>query len=539
MTTENGRELPPGWATARIEDLFEPLEDGRTLHQGWSPQCEKYPSENEEIWGVLKTTSIQGGTFLPEHNKCLPVHLPPRPIIEVKEGDILITCAGPRARCGVACLVRNTRRRLMISGKMYRFRVPEQHIDARFIEAYLQTARAWDAIDSMKTGGSDSGLNLTHDRFRLLKVPVAPLNEQRRIVKVYEELVSDIDAGVAALERVRANLKHYRASILKAAVEGTLTAEWRHQQPQIEPAVELLKRILGERRHRWEEEQLRKFAEAGKEPPKNWKAKYIEPVALDASKLPPLPEGWCWTIAEALFSSIRSGSSAVPQDEKTHYPILRSSSVRPMKIDFSDVRYLSKESSKAETNYLCEHDLLFTRLSGNLEYVGNCVAIPKLHDLRIQYPDRLFCAKLVETKQAAYVSLYFSSAFARKKIEAMAKSTAGHQRISIGGITEQPIALPPLPEQERIAAEVEDQLSVVEHVELDVEAKLKAARALRQSILRYAFTGQLTSQDPNDDPASELLKRIAAEREGRQQQAISSKRSTVKTKQPRKRTAAR
>ena len=90
------------------------LEDGRTLHQGWSPLCEKTPAPTDEDWGVLKTTAIQAGAFLPEHNKHLPKHLAPRPQTEVKTGDILITCAGPRVRCGVACMVRHPRARLMI-----------------------------------------------------------------------------------------------------------------------------------------------------------------------------------------------------------------------------------------------------------------------------------------------------------------------------------------------------------------------------------------------------------------------------------------
>src|SRR6266852_1432724 len=128
-------DLPRGWANARIDELLCPLSDGRIMHQGWSPQCEKEPSPSEDVWGVLRTTSIQPGSFREQHNKRLPDKLIPRPLIEVSAGDILITCAGPRSRCGVACLVRITRPRLMMSGKMYRFRVPSECVEARFVEA--------------------------------------------------------------------------------------------------------------------------------------------------------------------------------------------------------------------------------------------------------------------------------------------------------------------------------------------------------------------------------------------------------------------
>ncbi|MGH8726678.1 MAG: hypothetical protein ACREV9_00650 [Burkholderiales bacterium] len=91
------------------------------------------------------------------------------------------------------------------------------------------------------------------------------------------------------LERVRGKLKLYRASVLKAAVEGALTAEWRAQHPHTEPAPELFKRILGERRRGWEEEQLHKFKDKGQGPPKNWKARYKEPVAPDTTNQSELP----------------------------------------------------------------------------------------------------------------------------------------------------------------------------------------------------------------------------------------------------------
>lgn len=90
-------DLPAGWVEIDIEDALASLEDGRTIHQGWSPKCEKAPSDSEDVWGVLKTTAIQSGGFFPEHNKSLPEQLTPRPLLEVRLGDVLITCAGPRA----------------------------------------------------------------------------------------------------------------------------------------------------------------------------------------------------------------------------------------------------------------------------------------------------------------------------------------------------------------------------------------------------------------------------------------------------------
>jgi type I restriction enzyme S subunit len=78
-----------------------------------------------------------------------------------------------------------------------------------------------------------------------------------------------------------------------------------------------------------------------------------------------------------------------------------------------------------------------------------------------------------------------------------------------------PVALPPLAEQQRIVAEVERRLSVVEELEAIIAANLKRTERLGQSILKQAFEGKLVPQDPNDEPASVLLERIRAEREER------------------------
>ena len=188
-------ELPSSWQEVEILEVLAPNGNGKPFQQGWSPQCERFPAP-EGAWGVLKTTAIQHGAFWPHENKALPEHLEPRPQIEVKIGDVVMTCAGPRSRCGVACLVEHTRPRLMLSGKMYRFRPHPDGLSPKYLAYLIQRHETQLEIDRMKTGINDSGLNLTHDRFSGLRVPLAPLREQHRIVAKIEELFSELDKAV-------------------------------------------------------------------------------------------------------------------------------------------------------------------------------------------------------------------------------------------------------------------------------------------------------------------------------------------------------
>jgi type I restriction enzyme, S subunit len=219
--------LPNGWSRERIADVLTELANGKVLNQGKSPQCEKESSSSDEVWGVLKTTAIQPGKFLSVHNKRLPSSREPDESIEVASGDLLLTCAGPRVRCGVPCLVRETRPRLMLSGKMYRFRPNEELIGAEFLEGYLLSPGAQEHIEGMKTGTSDSGLNLTHGRFSELPVPIPPLEEQGRIVEILEDQLSRLDTALHSVHTVREKAAQFRRSLLHAAFTGRLTEEWR------------------------------------------------------------------------------------------------------------------------------------------------------------------------------------------------------------------------------------------------------------------------------------------------------------------------
>ena len=205
--------IPNNWMDVKIIEVLELSNNGKPFQGGWSPQCNKGPATDDN-WGVLKTTAIQEGKFLPFENKSLPKEFEPRPNIEVKAGDVLVTCAGPRNRCGVTCLVRKAPNKLMMSGKMYRFRPDRRKISPEYLEAYLHSRTAKQAIDRMKTGISDSGLNLTHGRFSELIVPLPPLDEQQRIVQRLEEALSDLDKCLQNLTLAQTQLILLYQSVL-------------------------------------------------------------------------------------------------------------------------------------------------------------------------------------------------------------------------------------------------------------------------------------------------------------------------------------
>lgn len=141
--------------------------------------------------------------------------------------------------------------------------------------------------------------------FQFLKkfdLPLAPLNEQSHIVAEIEKQFSRLDEAVNNLKRVKANLKRYNASVLKAAVEGKLTEEWRKANPDVEPADKLLERILVERRKKWEKTELAKLKAKGKEPKdEKWKKKYKEPAKPDLNDLPILPKEWKWVTWDTIL----------------------------------------------------------------------------------------------------------------------------------------------------------------------------------------------------------------------------------------------
>ena len=512
-------KLPKSWVWNQIVDLLAENPNGKLFQQGWSPQCHNHPAPNDH-WGVLKTTAIQDGEFWEHENKELPESLEPRPHIEVCEGDILMTCAGPRNRCGVVCFVKKTRQKLLMSGKMYRFRTNSQLLDSKYLEGFIRSHHAQHAIDTMKTGISDSGLNLTHGRFAELMIPLAPLNEQKRIVAKIEELFSELDNGIAALKTAREQLKVYRQAVLKHAFEGKLTAKWREKNAdKLESPEQLLARIQQEREAHYQEQledwkaAVKKWEANGKEGKKPGKPKSLkdfgefqEDVLI---KLPILADSWVWKKLGFLTTGVEYGTSA-KSSETGSTPVIRMGNLQNGHIDWSDLVYTS-DSDEIEKYSLRKNDLLFNR-TNSPELVG------KTAKYKGEKP-ALFAGYLIRINQietialSDYINYFLNSHIAKQHGNSVKTDGVNQSNINGEKLQNYPFPFCSIAEQSVIVNMLEKKLSLTDASIRDIELQLSKAETLRQSILKKAFSGQLVPQDPSDEPASKLLARIQAEKE--------------------------
>lgn len=286
-------DLPEGWAWATLGELALDVRNGISTA----------PREQAGV-RILRISAVRPLALDINDVRYLPGRIEDYSAYELKAGDILFTrYNGNVALVDAAAHVSHLPESTVYPDKLIRVRVAST-VNPRWVSAAtsISYARSHIRFRIRSTAGQAgiSGADL-----KGTPVPVAPEREQQRVVRELDSYLSRLDAAVEGLKRVQANLKRYRASVLKAAVEGRLVpteAELAKAEGRtFEPASELLTRILKERRTRWEAAELAYMKAKGK-PPKDdkWKTKYKEPAAPDTKDLPELPEGWCWATMEQL-----------------------------------------------------------------------------------------------------------------------------------------------------------------------------------------------------------------------------------------------
>jgi type I restriction enzyme S subunit len=326
---------------------------------------------------------------------------------------------------------------------------------------------------------------------------------------------SRLDAAVVSLERAETRLEAFRASVLKAAVEGRLVpteAELaRSERRPYEPADVLLARILKERRRRWEEAELVKMKAAGKTPKDDsWKKKYEEPEAPKTSTLPGLPQGWCWaTLDQLLGEPLANGKSV---RDGSGFPVLRLTSIKQGGVDLDECKRGDWADIDPHNYTIKPDDFLIVRGNGSIHLVGRGGRVTE-GVREVAYPDTMIRARVVpQALIPALLPHWWDGPTVRTHIERRARTTAGIHKVNQTDLAQTPLPLPPLSEQTRILEEIDRVVSVSSASGEQVKrASLRAAR-LRQSLLKWAFEGKLVVQNPADESADVLLARIRSER---------------------------
>lgn len=175
-------EIPDSWAWIRLSSVLTSTDAGK------SPQCKNRPRSQGE-WGVIKTTAIQDAFFLEDENKALPdgFEVPAHSII--CSGDLLITRAGPRNRTGIMCVVDYQPENLMLSDKTVRLSYIRENVDPYYIMAALQSPDMQNGMIASMSGMAESQVNISQEKMKRFLLPLAPLEEQHRIVKQIDAVI--------------------------------------------------------------------------------------------------------------------------------------------------------------------------------------------------------------------------------------------------------------------------------------------------------------------------------------------------------------
>ena len=337
------------------------------------------------------------------------------------------------------------------------------------------------AIGEMVKSEHLHGSTMKHiNRGPFLSHIIAIPNQQKQdeIVAEIEKQFSRLDEAVANLKRVKANLKHYKAAVLKAAVEGRLVeteAELaRREGRSYETGAQLLQRILETRRSQWQ-----------------GKGKYKAPAAPDTTGLPELPEGWVWARLDAI--AVLKGGITVDSKRKDStarsVPYLRVANVQRGYLDLAEVKFIDAPESEIEALRLLPGDILFNE-GGDRDKLGRgWIWEGQLADCVHQ--NHVFRARLYLNQLSPKLVSWWGNTFGKDYFSREGKQTTNLASINLTKLSAFPIPLPPTAEQKEIVAEVDLRLSLIRTTEAQVDANLQRAERLRQSILAQAFSGRL------------------------------------------------
>ena len=361
--------------------------------------------------------------------------------------------------------------KLIASTEWIRF-AADAEIEPGYLRYFLTRSEVRDYLAMNVSGVGGSLMRVRPATVEPIFVPVPPREVQARIVAHIDGLFAEVDDGEAALVRARSDLETWRKSLLKAAVTGELTADWRAANPPAETGADLLARILKDRHTRW-------LAD-----PRNKGKRYAEPVGPQASSPPDVPGGWAWGSLPQLGDFGRGKSKHRPRNDPRlyggSYPFVQTGVVTSSRGRIRKFAQTYTELGLAQSK-LWPCGTLCITIAANIAKTG-------VLQFDACFPDSVVGLTCVDEVHPEYVELFIRTL--QSTLEDDAPATA-QKNINLETLEELGISIPSSAEQSVIVKTFEEAEAAGDLL-LDEEIN-QASAALRQSILAAAFRGDLVA----------------------------------------------
>jgi type I restriction enzyme S subunit len=469
-------QLPNGWIQTTVGEISE------KIHYGYTA------SATSEAVGpkLLRITDIQNDRVDWDKVPYCRIDRTQKQKYLLDDGDIVFARTG--ATVGKSFLIRGKIPEAVFASYLIRIILSKQ-VQKEYISNFFKSGNYWLQISRDQLGIGQPNVN--SQILSKIKVPLAPFNEQKRIVDKVEELFSFLDVGAESLCKILAQLRRYRQAVLKYAFEGKLTAEWRKtNKEQIEPAQKLLEKV---------KKELKRITPN----------KSVEAVVNNESLFQELPETWAWITIGELETFI--GSGITPRGGRAVYvqegiPFIRSQNVYPDGLHIKEIAYVTPKMHDSMKRTKAHPNDVLLNITG--ASIGRSAVISE------KFPEANVNQHVCIIRTGwwlipAYLSQFLNSSIGQNQIFGT-QSGVTRQGLNYDQVRSLKIPLAPLIEQKEIAAKIEALFKATCHVERIMKQNIDQAMYLRQSILKDAFRGKLVPQDPNDEPAEKLLERITS-----------------------------
>lgn len=452
------RVSPAGWVDATIGDVIKPVAG---IDPGTAPHA------LIDYIDIGSIDSERGVVAAPK--SILGIDAPSRARQAVREGDVLFSTVRPYLRA----IASVPRLRSPVASTGFCVLRPAIGVDRRYLLHWVRSTEFIDGVLPLQRGSSYPAVRDADVHAQPLPLP--PTTEQQRIADRLDELLGEIDRAAVELAEAKRKVALYRQSLLKSAIEGKLTAEWRSDFTQVDAATSAAS-------------------------PEGWAE---------------IPNCWRWSTAEAECGFITKGTTppkSLTSDGAKCVPFLRVTNLtHDGLLNFSDQVFVAEDVHRKflARSIVKPGDVLMNIVGPPL---GQVSMVPSTFpEWNVNQAIAIFRVRPgLLNEFLAYVLL---SPGAGRWLQARAKTTAGQTNLTLEVCRGLPVPVPPPAEQAKIVRILNQQLGSLTEQGQAIDRALAMASAQRQNILRAAFSGQLVPQYPNDEPASVLLERIRAQRQ--------------------------